>query len=141
MVLATPVLVTFASAQDGVDTNRDAVADDRDSDCIPDDFNGDGVPNADTSRLACAEGSGGSLPGQLGTQDVARILDIIYLKFPDSTMDDPRPDGFPNVSRLFEGGVDVGPNWEELNRLLGEPGSRDLLHLGDDNISQAMLEF
>ncbi|MBT5138319.1 MAG: hypothetical protein HOH36_06525 [Acidimicrobiaceae bacterium] len=56
-------------------------------------------------------------------------------------MDDPRPDGFPNVPRLFEGGVDVGPNWEELNRLLGEPGARDLLHLGDDNINQAMLEF
>ena len=149
-VLATPMLVTSASAQSGVDTNGDGVADDfdrdkvadhRNSDCIPTDFNGDGEPDADTIQSECAEGSGGFLPDQLGIQAVARILDIIYLKFSDSTVDAPEPDGFPTVPRLFEGGVDVGPNWEELNRLLGEHDARDLLHLGDDHVNQEMLEF
>lgn len=149
-VMASPLLATSATAQDGADTNGDGVADDfdgdgvaddLDGDCIPDDFNDDGVPDADISQLECAEGAGGSLPDQVGIQDVARILDFIFLQFPDSTTDDPEPDGFPNIPRVTEGDPDSGPMWEDLDRLLGEPGVRDLLQLADDDINQAMLEF
>lgn len=145
-----PVLISVAGAQDGVDTNGDGVADDfdgdgfaddLDGDCIPDDFNEDGVPDGDISGLECAEGRGGTLPDQLSFQQIVLVLDYIFQQLPDTTEDGEEPDGFPNIPRKIEGGVDVGPDWEALDLLLGEPGARDLLQLADDRTNQDLLEF
>ncbi len=142
---------TLASAtQEGDDTNGDGVADDfdgdgfaddLDGDCIPDDFNEDGIPDGDISRLECAEGRGGTLPDQLSFQQIVLVLDYIFQQLPDTTEPDEIPDGFPNIPRKITDGVDVGPDWEALDRLLGEPGARDLLQLADDRTNQALLEF
>jgi hypothetical protein len=160
---AVPVLGANATAQSvGVDTNGDGVidaydtngdgvaddfdgdgaADDLDGDCIPDDFNGDGVPDGDSTGFECPEGSGGTLQTQLSLLQVARVLDFVFLQFPDVTEPGEEPDGFPNLPRTTDPdtGEDV-PDWGSLDRVLGEPGARDLLQLPDDGINQAMLEF
>lgn len=146
-MLAVPVLALGAAAQDqeGFDTNGDGVADDfdgdgfaddLDGDCIPDDFNGDGIPDGDNTDFVCPEGKGGTLPTQLSLQQIARVLDFVYLQFPDVTEPGEEADGFPNIPRLPDG----SPDWDTLDRLLGEPGERDLLQLPDDGIDQVMLE-
>lgn len=150
-LVALAAISSPASAQgDGEDTNGDGVADDfdgdgfaddQDGDCIPDDFNGDGLPDGDISGLECAEGQGGSLPDQLGFQEIVYLLDYVYQQLPDTTEPGEEADGFPNIPRLIEGGEDVGPDWSALDSLLGEPGARDLLQLADDGTNQDLLEF
>lgn len=152
-VLSLLLVFVFAGtalAQDGADTNGDGVADDfdgdgfaddLDGDCIPDDFNDDGIPDGDISGLECAVGEGGTLPDQLSFQQIVLVLDYIYQQLPDATESGEEPDGFPNIPRKIEDGVDVGPDWDALDRLLGEPGARDLLQLPDDRINQDLLEF
>lgn len=155
LVVATSLLLVFvfagvATAQEGDDTNGDGVADDfdgdgmaddLDGDCIPDDFNSDGIPDGDISGLECAVGQGGTLPDQLSFQQIVLVLDYIYQQLPDATEPDEEPDGFPNIPRKIEDGVDVGPDWDALDRLLGEPGARDLRQLADDRLNQELLEF
>ena len=149
VVTAAPVHAT-GDGQEGADTNGDGVADDfdgdgfaddLDGDCIPDDFNEDGIPDGDISGLECAEGRGGTLPDQLSYQEIVLVLDYIFQQLPDVTEAGEEADGFPNIPRLVEDGVDVGPDWDALDRLLGEPGARDLLQLPDDRIDQELLEF
>ena len=142
----SPLFMAVAAAQEGADTNGDGVADDfdgdgmaddLDGDCIPDDFNGDGIPDGDATDFVCPEGKGGTLPTQLSLQQVARVLDYIFIRFPDVTEPGEEPDGFPNIPKLADG----SPDWESLDQLLGEPGDRDLLQLPDNNINEALLEF
>jgi hypothetical protein len=120
---AVPVLGANATAQSvGVDTDNDGVidaydtngdgvaddfdgdgaADDLDGDCIPDDFNGDGVPDGDSTGFECPEGSGGTLQTQLSLLQVARVLDFVFLQFPDVTEPGEEPDGFPNLPRTTD---------------------------------------
>ncbi len=152
-LLFAPLLVGIAQAQEGegADTNGDGVADDfdgdgmaddLDGDCIPDDFNDDGIPDGDATDFVCPEGKGGSLPAQLSFQQIARVLDFVFLQLPDVTEPGEEPDGFPNIPRLTdEAGNDLGPDFSALDRVLGEPGVRDLLQLPDDNINQTLLEY
>lgn len=151
LLVAVPVFVGSASAQDGQDTNGDGVADDfdfdgfaddLDGDCIPDDFNGDGVPDGDSTDFVCPEGRGGTLPTQLSLQQTAVVLDFVYQQFPDVTEPGEEPDGFPNIPRIID--PDTGeskPDFSSLDMLLGEPGARDLLQLADDDENQELLEF
>ena len=84
------LFMAVAAAQEGADTNGDGVADDfdgdgmaddLDGDCIPDDFNGDGIPDGDATDFVCPEGKGGTLPTQLSLQQVARVLEYIFIRF------------------------------------------------------------
>lgn len=151
LMVAATAFVGSAAAQDGQDTNGDGVADDfdfdgvaddLDGDCVPDDFDGDGVPDGDTTDFVCPEGRGGTLPTQLSLQDVAIVLDYVYQRFPDVTMEGEEPDGFPNIPRRVDPstGEDLGPDFSSLDMLLGEPGARDLLQLPDDQRNQVLLE-
>ena len=146
-LLLTPALAVQASAQDeGNDTNGDGVADDfngdgfaddLDGDCIPDDFDGDGVPDGDATEFVCPEGKGGTLPEQLTLQEIALVLDAIFVRLPDVTEPGEEPDGFPNIPRLPD---DSGPDWDALDAFLGEPGARDLLQEPDNDINEVLLE-
>lgn len=137
-----------ALAQSGVDTDGDGqlddfdgdgVPDDADGDCVPDDADGNGVPDAATTLADCNPGEGGTLPESLTLQQISVLLTDVYLSIPDTT-DGEAPDTFPNIPRRIENGVDVGPDWSVLDRLIGEPGVRDLLQEPDNRINEILLE-
>lgn len=151
VLLLSVVLAPSVTAQDGQDTNGDGIADDfdfdgfaddLDGDCIPDDFNGDGVPDGDSTNFVCPEGRGGTLPTELSLQQIAIVLDYVYVRFPDVTSPGEQPDGFPNIPRRVDPatGEDLGPDFGSLDMLLGDPGARDLLQLPDDQLNQVLLE-
>jgi hypothetical protein len=84
-------------------------------------------------------GEGGTLPESLSLQQISVLLTDVYLSVPDVT-DGEEPDTFPNIPRLVENGVDAGPDWTVLDRLIGEPGVRDLLQEPDNRINEILLE-
>ena len=163
-LLTLTFLAPTAGAQDEppepVDTDGDGQRDDWDGDGLPDndddkpcewddkddaDNTGtpDGIPDADGTPpdVEGCEGEGGSLPEQLSEQRVRIILSEVYANIADVTEEGETPDTFPNIPRLLdENGNDIGPDWTVLDRLIGEPGVRDLLQEPDDRINQELLE-
>lgn len=140
-----------ASAQDlvaGVDTdgdgqlddfNGDGSPDDADGDCIPDDADGNGVPDAATVPTECFQGEGGTLPESLTLQQISVLLSDVYDA--ETGIPDANGDGFPDIPRLTDAaGNDLGPDWDVLDRLLGDPGEDDLLQLPDNQINEILLE-
>lgn len=160
--LVMAVLAPTAGAQDEslqpVDTDGDGQRDDWDGDGLPDNDDDrpcewddkdddantgvpDGIPDAaGTPEGDSCEGEGGALPEQLSSQRVRVILSDVYASIADVTDEGEAPDTFPNIPRRIEDGVDVGPDWTVLDRLVGEPGVRDLLQQPDDRINQDLLE-
>jgi len=164
--LAALMVMTFlaptAGAQDEppepVDTDGDGQRDDWDGDGLPDNDDDDcewddkddaantgtpdGIPDAAGTPpgVEGCEGEGGTLPEQLSLQRISIILSEVFANIPDVEEPDEIPDSFPNIPRLIEDGVDVGPDWSVLDDLIGEPGVRDLLQEDDDFINQALLE-
>jgi hypothetical protein len=139
---------TASASTTGVDTDGDGqlddfdgdgAPDDADGDCIPDDADGNGVPDAATPPANCSPGEGGTLPESLSLQQISVLLTDVYLSVPDVT-DGDEPDTYPNIPRLVENGVDAGPDWTVLDRLIGEPGVRDLLQEPDNRINEILLE-
>lgn len=161
-LLVTTFLVPTAGAQDEpatpIDTDGDGQRDDWDGDGRPDNDDDrpcewddkddaantgapDGIPDAvGTPDGDDCEGEGGSLADRLSPQRVRVILSDVYASIADVTEEGEVPDTFPNIPRRIENGVDVGPDWTVLDRLIGEPGVRDLLQEPDDHIDQALLE-
>ena len=76
----------------------------------------DAIPVEDLSLDPTADGLGGTLPSVLSTDEVAGILAEVYARVPDED-----GDGFPDLP-VVDGEVDA----DVLDRLLGEPGVRDL---------------
>ncbi len=168
--LAALLVMTFlaptAGAQDDptapsdpVDTDGDGQRDDWDGDGLPDDTDTtdceyddkdddantgapDGIPDAAGTPpdVEGCVGEGGTLPDQLSLGRISVILAEVYANMADVTVEGELPDTFPNIPRLIEDGVDVGPDWSVLDRLVGEPGVRDLLQQPDDRINQELLE-
>ncbi len=140
-----------ASAQGspaGVDTDGDGQLDDFDGngspdddngDCIPDDHDGNGVPDAATTPVECYQGEGGTLLESLTLQQISVLLSDVYDT--QTGIPDTNGDGFPDIPRLTDAsGADLGPDWDVLDRLLGDPGDRDLLQLPDNQINEILLE-
>ncbi|MCP3936801.1 MAG: hypothetical protein GY708_15680 [Actinomycetia bacterium] len=89
-----------------------AQTDDPCLDNIPDE-----VPIEDLSLDPAKDGKGGTLPSVLGSGEVAGILAEVYARLPDAD-----GDGFPDLPDDAEG----NPDFDALDRLLGEPGVRDI---------------
>ena len=105
----------------------------------PDDNDGNGVPDARTVPTECVQGEGGTLPETLTLQQISVLLSDVYDA--ETGIPDTNGDGFPDIPRLTDaGGADIGPDWDVLDRLLGEPGDRDLLQLPDNQINEILLE-
>jgi hypothetical protein len=68
------------------------------------------------------------------------LLGDVYAE--QSGIPDNDGDGFPDIPRLTDPatGADAGPDWDVLDRLLGEPGAFDLLQLPDNEINEILLE-
>lgn len=123
------------------DYDGDGMPDDANGDCVPDDADGNGVPDAATEITDCNLGEGGTLPESLSLQQITVILRDVYQSIPDTTEVGEEPDGFPNIPRLVSAsGEDLGPDWDVLDLLLGDPGERDLLQLPDNQINEFLLE-
>ncbi len=122
------------------DFDGDGSPDDDDGDCIPDDHDGNGVPDAVTTPFECLQGEGGTLPESLTLQQISVLLSDVYDA--ETGIPDTDGDGFPDIPRLTDPatGADLGPDWDVLDRLLGEPGERDLLQLPDNQINELLLE-
>ena len=121
------------------DFDGDGSPDDNDGDCIPDDNDGNGVPDARTVPAECIQGEGGTLPETLTLQQISVLLSDVYDA--ETGIPDTNGDGFPDIPRLTDAsGADIGPDWDVLDRLLGEPGERDLLQLPDNQINEILLE-
>ncbi len=121
------------------DFDGDGSPDDVDGDCIPDDHDGNGVPDAATTPIECFVGEGGTLPETLTLQQISVLLSDVYDA--DTGIPDNDGDGFPDIPRLLDAsGADIGPDWDVLDRLLGDPGDRDLLQLPDNQINEILLE-
>lgn len=103
MLLALVGLVPMAGAQSGDDPCLDNIPDQ--------------IPIEDLSADPTVEGMGGTLPSSLDPGEVAGILAEVYARLPDVD-----GDGFPDLPDDAEG----NPDFDELDRLLGEPGVRDI---------------
>jgi hypothetical protein len=85
----------------------------------------DQVPVEDLSLDPELDGLGGSLPSTLGADQVSGILAEVYARVPDVD-----GDGFPDLPADPDG----DPDFDELDRLLGDPGVRDLPPGADGNV-------
>jgi hypothetical protein len=161
VTVSMSLMAATAVAQDPepVDTDGDGQRDDWDGDGLPDNDDDkpcewddkdsdaqdgvpDGIPDAEGGVPGCDTGAGGVLPERLSLVQVAVVLSDVFNAIPDTTEPGEEPDGFPNIRRLTDPvtGEDLGPDWSQLDELIGEPGVRDLLQLPDDQINQALLE-
>lgn len=150
LALVGVMVSTAAASTEPVDTdgdgqlddfNGDGIPDDADGDCIPDDADGNGIPDAATTLADCSPGEGGTLPAELSLTQINVLLRDVYASVPDTTAPGEEPDTFPDIPRLVDAsGNDVGPDWDVLDLLLGEPGDRDLLQLSDNEINEFLLE-
>lgn len=75
------------------------------------------IPVEDLSLDPEVDGLGGSLPSTLSADQVAGILAEVYARVPDID-----GDGFPDLPDDANG----DPDFDVLDRLLGEPGVRDI---------------
>lgn len=102
----------------------------------------DGTTTTTTTAPPPVSGEGGTLPEQLSLQKIQVILAEVFGVMPDVTESGETPDGFPNIRREIDPvtGKDAGPDWSHLDALIGEPGTRDLLQLPDDQVNQELLE-
>jgi len=83
------------------------------------------VPVEDLSADPTVQGSGGALPSVLDADQVSGILAEVYARLPDVD-----GDGFPDLPDDANG----DPDFDELDRLLGEPGVRDILPGENSNV-------
>ena len=104
------VVMTFALV--GFTPSAGAQSDDPCVENIPDQ-----IPIQDLSDDPTVDGAGGTLPSVLDSDQVAQILAQVYARLPDTD-----GNGFPNVPDDANG----DPDFDELDRLLGDPGVRDL---------------
>jgi hypothetical protein len=120
------------------DFDGDGSPDDADGDCIPDDNDGNGVPDAATVPFECYQGEGGTLPESLTLQQISVILGDVFDA--ETGIPDADGDGFPDIPRTTDDSGNDVPDWDVLDRLLGDPGDRDLLQLPDNQINEFLLE-
>lgn len=85
----------------------------------------DQIPIEELSLDPETEGKGGSLPSVLDSDEVAGILADVYARIPDTD-----GDGFPDLPVDSEGNTD----FTALDRLLGEPGVRDIAPGENSNV-------
>ena len=114
------VIVTMLLALVGLAPASGAQSDDPCLDNIPDQ-----IPIEDLSDDPTVDGSGGTLPSVLDSGQVAEVLAEVYARLPDLD-----GDGFPDLPDDANG----DPDFDELDRLLGEPGVRDILPDENSNV-------
>lgn len=114
------VIATLMIALIGLAPSANAQADDPCLDNIPDQ-----IPIDDLSDDPTVDGSGGTLPSVLSSDEVAEVLAEVFARLPDLD-----GDGFPNLPDDANG----DPDFDELDRLLGEPGVRDIRPGENDNV-------
>jgi len=91
----------------------------------------DQIPLEDLSLDPEVDGFGGTLPSVLDEGQVASVLAEVFARLPDVTGPDGVPDGFPDLPDDAAG----EPDFDELDRLLGDPGVRDILPGENSNVT------
>ncbi len=126
---ATAWLVVGAAVAGGLAFGvAPAAAQDDDDPCL--DNIPEQIPIEDLSLDPELDGLGGTLPSVLDDDQVVDILAEVFARLPDVTGPDGVPDGFPDLPDDADG----NPDFDELDRLLGEPGVRDIRPGENDNV-------